>query len=111
MSEKANTVTKHPGMGAISGPDGATFRLWAPHAEKVYVTGTFNDWSETATPLSKAENGYWSNDVSKAKTGDEYRYLIYGPTGPALSHRSLCQKGDQFGRQWRYLRSLSFRLG
>ena len=71
----------HPGMGAIPGANGATFRVWAPHAETVYVSGTFNDWNETATPLSNEENGYWSTDVSKAKTGDEYRYLIHGPAG------------------------------
>ncbi len=78
MSE-TNTVKKHPGMGAIPGAKGVTFRVWAPHAEKVYVTGTFNNWSKTSAPLSKEENGYWSTDVSEAKTGDEYRYLIHTP--------------------------------
>ena len=80
-----NSVANRPGMGASPGANGATFRVWAPHAETVYVTGTFNDWNKTATPLSKEENGYWSTDVSKVKTGDEYRYLIHGPTG-LLSH-------------------------
>lgn len=82
MSEKAQTVTRHSGMGAIPGAKGVTFRVWAPHAEKVYVTGTFNGWSKTSTPLAGEENGYWSTDVSEAKTGDEYRYLIHGPKGP-----------------------------
>ena len=45
------------------------------------MTGTFNDWSKTSTPLAKEENGYWSTDVSEAKTGDEYKYLIHGPKG------------------------------
>ncbi len=67
MSKKANTVTKHPGMGAIPGAKGVTFRVWAPHAEKVYVTGTFNEWSKTSTPLISEKNGYWSADVSDAK--------------------------------------------
>lgn len=82
MSEKAQTVTRHSGMGAIPGAKGVTFRVWAPHAEKVYVTGTFNGWSKTSTPLAGEENGYWLTDVSEAKTGDEYRYLIHGPKGP-----------------------------
>ncbi len=81
MPEKTDVATGHPGMGAIQGEWGVTFRVWAPHAEKAYVTGTFNDWSETATPLSSEENGYWSADVSTAKTGDEYRYLIHGLKG------------------------------
>ena len=81
MTEKTAAVEKYPGMGAMPAAKGVTFRVWAPHAEKVYVTGTFNDWSKTSTPLAREENGYWSSDVSEAKTGDEYRYLIHGPKG------------------------------
>ena len=82
MAEKARTTAKHSGMGAIPNAKGVTFRVWAPHAEKVYVTGTFNDWSKTLTPLFSEKNGYWSTEVSEAKIGDEYRYLIHGPKGP-----------------------------
>jgi len=82
MSEIADTVTTNKGMGAIPNAKGVTFRVWAPHAEKVYVTGTFNDWSKTLTPLFSEKNGYWSTEVSEAKIGDEYRYLIHGPKGP-----------------------------
>ncbi len=38
MSEKYHSASKHPGMGAIPGARGVTFRVCAPHAEKVYVT-------------------------------------------------------------------------
>ena len=76
------SAKKHPGMGAIPHAKEVTFRVWAPHAEKVYVTGTFNDWSKVSTPLAGEENGYWSAEVSEAKTGDEYRYVIHGPNGP-----------------------------
>jgi 1,4-alpha-glucan branching enzyme len=80
MSEIADTVTTNKGMGAIPSAKGVTFRVWAPHAEKLYVTGTFNDWSKTSTPLAREENGTWSTDVSEAKAGDEYRYVIHTPT-------------------------------
>jgi 1,4-alpha-glucan branching enzyme len=79
MSKKTDVAVKHPGMGAIPNAKGVAFRVWVPHAEKVYVTGTFNDWSKTAASLSKEENGYWSIDVTEAKAGDEYRYLIQAP--------------------------------
>ena len=79
MSMKPNTAIKHPSMGSIPGARGVTFRVWAPHAEKVYVTGTFNDWSGTSTSLAREENGYWSTDVPGAKAGDEYRYMIHTP--------------------------------
>ena len=72
-------MSKQTGMGAIPTAKAVIFRVWAPHAEKVYVTGTFNDWSKTSTPLAGEENGYWSIDVPDAKTGDEYRYLIHTP--------------------------------
>ena len=82
MSENTAAAVKHPGMGAIPGAKGVTFRVWAPHAEKVYVTGTFNDWNRTSTPLAREANGYWATDVPEAKTGDEYRYMIHGSKGP-----------------------------
>jgi 1,4-alpha-glucan branching enzyme len=41
----------HPGMGAAPHRDGTSFRVWAPHAEAVFVTGTFDDWAGEATPL------------------------------------------------------------
>ena len=79
MAEKTGTMLKQSGMGAIPTAKGVAFRVWAPHAEKVYLIGTFNGWSETSMPLYNEKNGYWSADVSEAKVGDEYRYLIHGP--------------------------------
>jgi hypothetical protein len=66
----------HQGMGAIVHKDGVAFRVWAPNAQSVYVKGDFNDWSDTATPLSHEENGYWYTDVASAKPGDEYKYVL-----------------------------------
>jgi 1,4-alpha-glucan branching enzyme len=69
-------LSKRLGMGAILYARGTAFRVWAPHADQVYVTGTFNDWSKQDHPLAHEGNGYWSVDVLGAKPGDEYRYLI-----------------------------------
>ena len=66
----------HEGMGAIPLASGVAFRVWAPHAEKVFVTGTFNHWASTAHPLASEENGFWSAEVPEAKPGDEYKYRI-----------------------------------
>ena len=62
------------GMGAVVKAAGVRFRVWAPHASKAFVTGTFNNWAEDATPMHLEENGRWSADVSAARPGDEYRY-------------------------------------
>jgi 1,4-alpha-glucan branching enzyme len=67
---------EHPGMGAIVHEGGVAFRVWAPNADAVHVAGTFNDWSEDATPLAPAPGGVWEVDVAGAGPGDEYRFLI-----------------------------------
>jgi 1,4-alpha-glucan branching enzyme len=64
-------------MGAIPHQHGTAFRVWAPHADQVYVSGSFNDWAEHNDPLMQEENGYWYIDLTHAKTGDEYRYIIH----------------------------------
>jgi len=53
-----------------------SFRVWAPHADKVSVIDSFNNWSKTANPMAREDNGHWSCDIAEAKAGDEYRYLI-----------------------------------
>jgi 1,4-alpha-glucan branching enzyme len=68
---------QRPGMGAIPYDQGVAFRVWAPNAERVVVTGSFNDWSPTANELAHEGNGYWSTEVEGVKPGAEYRYLIY----------------------------------
>lgn len=65
-----------PGMGAIPFDGGVTFRVWAPNAESVAVTGTFDDWMAGGTPLAPDGPGHWSADVPGATSGDEYRFLI-----------------------------------
>lgn len=55
---------------------GVAFRVWAPHADAVYVTGSFNKWSPDAHPMVKLDEGYWYADISEATIGNEYRYRI-----------------------------------
>ena len=64
-------------LGANPLEQGVMFRVWAPHADRVFVAGSFNDWSPEAHPLEREENGIWRLEVSDAKVGDEYRYVIH----------------------------------
>lgn len=64
------------GMGPVVHANGTTFRVWAPNAQRVYVTGDFNNWRETANPLKHEGGGYWAVNVRRAKAGDEYKYVI-----------------------------------
>ncbi len=73
---KTATAKVHAGMGAMPHKSGVAFRVWAPHAEALSVTGSFNDWSNDADPMAREEEGYWYADLSSAAVGDEYRYRI-----------------------------------
>ena len=72
-----NTLIKSPGMGATIEEGLTTFRVWAPHADKVFVIGDFNDWKEDDLELEAEENGYWSATTDKAEEGQEYKYFIH----------------------------------
>jgi 1,4-alpha-glucan branching enzyme len=63
-------------MGAIPHLTGVAFRVWAPHADAVYVTGSFNNWSIDSHPMQSEGGGYWFADISTATLGSEYRYRI-----------------------------------
>ena len=43
-------------MGAIPYDGGTTFRVWAPHATPVFVTGTFDDWAGDAARRSTRDD-------------------------------------------------------
>ncbi len=64
-------------MGSTLFEGGAAFRVWAPFADAVFVAGTFNSWSETASPLASEGNGYWSADVPGPDVDDEYKFVIH----------------------------------
>ncbi|MBR2547139.1 MAG: alpha amylase C-terminal domain-containing protein [Eubacterium sp.] len=39
--------------------DGWRYREWAPAADRLYLTGDFNNWNWTETPLERNKNGDW----------------------------------------------------
>ena len=71
-----DTVSAPAAMGATPHADGTAFRVWAPHAEAVFVTGDFNDWSHDAAPMTAEEGGIWSADLDGVWPGAEYQYRI-----------------------------------
>lgn len=76
-----NEAATRPGMGAILHPEGATFRVWAPHADGVAVVGSFNAWDPKRHPMASEGGGYWSLDISGVGAKDEYRFLLDTPAG------------------------------
>lgn len=75
------TAIVHRGMGAIPHDAGVAFRVWAPHAERVSVVGTFNDWDTDSHPMDREDDGCWYADVSEARVGHEYRFHLATPSG------------------------------
>lgn len=77
----ASAQSSRSGWGSTPYSGGTTFRVWAPHATSVYVAGTFNSWSTTATALAQektngAPDGVWSADVAGVTTNAQYKYYI-----------------------------------
>ena len=71
------TIEASPGMGAVLVDGTTTFRVWAPNADKVFVTGDFNDWNGEGIELQLEENGYWAVVSTEPKEGQEYKYIIH----------------------------------
>ena len=76
------------------GKDEATyvFRVWAPHATAVFVTGDFNGWSNTAAMQRITEGGIWEAELDANLFSESriYKYRIYSPNGEFL-------KADPYG--------------
>ena len=59
-------------------PEGWVYREWAPAAEQLWLTGDFNEWSHTATPMKKLEQGCWEVTVpaDTLKVGSRVKTLV-----------------------------------
>lgn len=73
---KARTAPLLDGMGVLLHADGAGFRVWAPNASTVAVTGGFNEWSDSADLLGSEGNGFWYGFVEGVRAGDEYKFVL-----------------------------------
>jgi 1,4-alpha-glucan branching enzyme len=72
----------HDGMGATvyeagpAGDPGVAFRVWAPNASDVHLTGDFNAWSGSSAPMTSEAGGNWSLDVRGLAHGAPYQFVI-----------------------------------
>ena len=58
--------------------------MWAPHAVGVAVAGDFNDWSETANPMTLIAPEIWEAVVDGVSKYDCYKYAIQTADGRLL---------------------------
>jgi 1,4-alpha-glucan branching enzyme len=69
----------NPATGATVVPGGATFRVWAPRAKAVYVSGDFNGWQQNAAcQLNAIGGGQWDTFIAGLKDGDQYKFYVVG---------------------------------
>ena len=71
--KKLETVTaKKPSYKRV------TFKLHAPDAQSVILTGDFNSWDAGMHPLKKSSNGMWKKMVNLSPGRYEYRFIVDG---------------------------------
>ena len=65
-------------LGAHRAGDGYYFRVWAPNADAVWVSGDFNDWELTAPMQRITAAGIWEAKLpsDSVKEGDCYKFCI-----------------------------------
>ena len=75
----------HP--ATMDGKKGVMFDVWAPHASRVWVIGSFNDWKEDADEMERlkpGDMGIYERFIPDASEGDLYKYLIETSEGTKL---------------------------
>jgi len=79
-----------------NGKKGTYFAVWAPNAEKVFVTGDFNGWNKHSHPLSVRwdGSGIWEGFIPEVYKGTKYKYYIVSKHGYHL------EKGDPYAFFW-----------
>jgi 1,4-alpha-glucan branching enzyme len=61
---------------------GVAFAVWAPHAERVSVVGSFNDWDPERNPLRHLGSpGVWSGFIEGVDRGALYKYHVESTVG------------------------------
>jgi 1,4-alpha-glucan branching enzyme len=81
MSQELGAVIQKSGSTVT----GVSFRVWAPNATAVSVAGDFNGWNATLNTLQiNATTKVWSGNVTAARPGHAYKYVITTSNGTQL---------------------------
>jgi len=98
MPASQQHITAATPMGATLVPGGATFRVWAPRAAEVYISGDFNDWTkDPSSLLVKNADGRWTGFVSGASEGQSYKFYVVGAGSEGFKRDPYAR---QLTREW-----------
>lgn len=72
-------------LGCHIKDEGVVFRTFAPGAQRITITGEFNDWTETE--MYKIYDGnFWECFIENAKENEMYKYRIYIKNNKMVEH-------------------------
>ena len=72
-------------LGSFLDGNQCTFRVWAPHAQAVFVSGDFCGWEPTVHELTRINNeGIFEGTLSNVRPYDSYKYVIKASDGRML---------------------------
>lgn len=75
----------HKFLGSFLDGDKCTFRVWAPNAKKVFVTGEFCSWHPKAHEMKLInDKGLYEVELYGIKQYDAYKYVIVTKSGTEL---------------------------
>ncbi|PKM61693.1 MAG: 1,4-alpha-glucan branching protein GlgB [Firmicutes bacterium HGW-Firmicutes-21] len=78
LFHQGSNYTSYDYFGAHRTEDGIVFRVWAPSADAVYLTGDFCSWDTSLPMIKNDDGGIWSVLLSASDFGDcsRYKYII-----------------------------------
>ena len=68
-------------FGAHAYGNGVVFRVFAPRAKGVFITGVFNHWQNNDPMVRIDDSGIWEKVIPNAKEYDAYKYFVVGEDG------------------------------
>ena len=82
---RGKSLNAYEYLGCHLTDTGALFRVFAPAAAKITVTGDFNNWNETS--LQKVYDGnFWECHIDGVTEGQMYKYCIYHKNDTKVEH-------------------------
>lgn len=70
--------TPQQGVTTIFKDNHIVFGCHSDTAKAVFLAGSFNDWSPTATPMTKDTRGRWTASLPLAPGRYEYKFVVDG---------------------------------
>ncbi len=109
---RGQTTDIYEYLGCHLTEKGAVFRVFAPAAQEIAVTGAFNDWRET--PMKRIYDGnFWECEIDGVKEDMMYKFKIKRRDGLTIDHCDPYGFGMELRPNWasivRNLKKYQFR--